>query len=395
MLVYADNASTTQLDKRVYAAMAPYYTDIYGNASSLHVMGRKALAAADEARGVIARCINATASDIYFTSGGTESDNWAITGVARALKDKGRHIITTAIEHPAVLNTCKDLESEGWDITYLTVDSDGLIDLAELERSVRDDTVLISIMWANNEIGSIMPIYQIGRIARERGIYFHTDAVQAAGCLAIDVERCNIDLLSLSGHKLYGPKGIGILYKRRGVKCLPYMKGGEQERGQRAGTLNTPAIVGMGKAMELACSSMQEDSSHVRSLRNYFITRVLAEIPDVVYNGPKDDELRLCGNANFTFNDIKGEALLARLDMAGICASSGSACSSGTTEPSHVLLAIGATEDAALSTLRFSWGKYNTIAEVDYTVDKLKEISSELRSATTLFKQFHGDDKYV
>ncbi|MDE6550962.1 MAG: cysteine desulfurase [Clostridia bacterium] len=395
MFVYADNASTTQPDERVYDAMKPYFMDVYGNSSSLHAMGRNALAAADRARGLIAQSINASDSEIYFTSGGTESDNWAITGVAKALEGKGRHIITTSIEHPAVLNSCKELERQGWEITYLPVDSVGLIDLTQLERSIRDDTVLISVMWANNEIGSVMPINEIGRIARGRGVYFHTDAVQAAGSIAIDVKHNNIDLLSISGHKLYGPKGVGVLYKRNGVKCSSFMKGGEQERGQRAGTLNIPAIVGMGEALKYACYNMSDDNAKIKSVRDYFIRRVRADISDVKYNGPTEDNLRLCGNANFTFNNVNGDVLLARLDMEGICASSGAACSSGTSEPSHVLLAIGASEDAARSTLRFSWGKYNSMEEVDYTVDRLKAIIAELRESTTLFKTIKGEDKYV
>lgn len=393
--IYLDNSATTYTDPEVLEEMLPYFTQEYGNASSQHFFGREALKAVDKARERVAKAIGCKPSEVYFTSGGTESDNWAIKGIAHAHSDKGRHIITSVIEHPAVIKTCNALEKEGFEVTYLPVDGEGFISLDALENAIRKDTVLISIMTANNEMGAIQPISEIGAIAKRHGVYFHTDAVQAIGNVPIDVVKDNIDLLSMSGHKFYGPKGVGVLYKRNGLKIGRFMDGGEQERNLRASTINTPAIVGMGKAIEMAVENMSKNNAHIASLRDRFVAQVLDKIDSIYYNGPKDTSKRLPSNANFSFEYIEGESILMHLDMAGIAVSSGSACSSGSLEPSYVLLSIGVPIEVAHGSIRFSFGKNNTQDEVDYTVDVLVETVRKLREMSPLFKVFKGEDKYV
>lgn len=393
--IYLDNSATTYTDPEVLAEMLPYFGQVYGNASSQHFYGRDALKAVDNAREQIAKAIGCKPSEIYFTSGGTESDNWAIKGIARAHADKGRHIITSVIEHPAVIKTCNALEKEGFEVTYLPVDSEGIISIDALEKAIRKDTTLISIMYANNEMGAIQPIREIGEIAKKYSVIFHTDAVQAVGNLPIDVAANNIDLLSMSGHKFYGPKGVGVLYKRNGLKIARFMDGGEQERNLRASTINTPAIVGIGKAIELAVRNMSENNKHIASLRDYFVSQVLDKIEDIYFNGPKDMTKRLPSNANFSFEYIEGESILMRLDMAGIAVSSGSACSSGSLEPSYVLLSIGVPIEVAHGSIRFSFGKNNTKEEVDYTVEQLVNTVKALRELSPLVKMIKGEEKYV
>lgn len=393
--IYLDNSATTYTDPEVLEEMLPYFTQEYGNASSQHFFGREALKAVDKARERVAKAIGCKPSEVYFTSGGTESDNWAIKGIAHAHSDKGRHIITSVIEHPAVIKTCNALEKEGFEVTYLPVDGEGFISLDALEKAIRDDTVLITIMTANNEMGAIQPISEIGAIAKRHGVYFHTDAVQAIGNVPIDVVKDNIDLLSMSGHKFYGPKGVGVLYKRNGLKIGRFMDGGEQERNLRASTINTPAIVGMGKAIEMAVENMSKNNAHIASLRDRFVAQVLDKIDSIYYNGPKDTAKRLPSNANFSFEYIEGESILMHLDMAGIAVSSGSACSSGSLEPSYVLLSIGVPIEVAHGSIRFSFGKNNTEDEVDYTVDVLVETVRKLREMSPLFKVIKGEDKYV
>lgn len=393
--IYLDNSATTYTDPEVLEEMLPYFTQEYGNASSQHFFGREALKAVDKARERVAKAIGCKPSEVYFTSGGTESDNWAIKGIAHAHSDKGRHIITSVIEHPAVIKTCNALEKEGFEVTYLPVDGEGFISLDALEKAIRKDTVLISIMTANNEMGAIQPISEIGAIAKRHGVYFHTDAVQAIGNVPIDVVKDNVDLLSMSGHKFYGPKGVGVLYKRNGLKIGRFMDGGEQERNLRASTINTPAIVGMGKAIEMAVENMSKNNAHIASLRDRFVAQVLDKIDSIYYNGPKDTLKRLPSNANFSFEYIEGESILMHLDMAGIAVSSGSACSSGSLEPSYVLLSIGVPIEVAHGSIRFSFGKNNTQDEVDYTVDVLVETVRKLREMSPLFKVFKGEDKYV
>lgn len=393
--IYLDNSATTYTDPEVLEEMLPYFTQEYGNASSQHFFGREALKAVDKARERVAKAIGCKPSEVYFTSGGTESDNWAIKGIAHAHSDKGRHIITSVIEHPAVIKTCNALEKEGFEVTYLPVDGEGFISLDALENAIRKDTVLISIMTANNEMGAIQPISEIGAIAKRHGVYFHTDAVQAIGNVPIDVVKDNVDLLSMSGHKFYGPKGVGVLYKRNGLKIGRFMDGGEQERNLRASTINTPAIVGMGKAIEMAVENMSKNNAHIASLRDRFVAQVLEKVDSIYYNGPKDTAKRLPSNANFSFEYIEGESILMHLDMAGIAVSSGSACSSGSLEPSYVLLSIGVPIEVAHGSIRFSFGKNNTEDEVDYTVDALVETVRKLREMSPLFKVIKGEDKYV
>ncbi|MDE5549221.1 MAG: aminotransferase class V-fold PLP-dependent enzyme, partial [Clostridia bacterium] len=310
--IYLDNSATTYTDPEVLAEMLPYFGGVYGNASSQHFFGRDALKAVDTAREKVAKAIGCKPSEVYFTSGGTESDNWAIKGIAHAHSDKGRHIITSVIEHPAVRNTCKALEKEGFEVTYLPVDNEGFISLQDLENAIRKDTILITIMYANNEMGAVQPIKEIGEIAKKHSVVFHTDAVQAVGNLPIDVVKDKIDLLSMSGHKFYGPKGVGVLYKRNGLKIARFMDGGEQERNLRASTINTPAIVGIGKAIELAVANMEKNNAHIAKLRDYFVSQVLEKIDDIYYNGPKDTSKRLPSNANFSFEYIEGESILMR-----------------------------------------------------------------------------------
>ena len=384
--IYLDNSATTRLDDEVLKEMMPYLTEEYGNASSIYKLGRNTRNAVETAREKVAKAINAEPEEIYFTSGGTESDNTAIRGIAYNNKKKGNHIITSKIEHPAVLETCKQLEKEGFKVSYIDVDENGIIDLTQLKNSIQDTTILISIMFANNEIGTIQPIKEIGTIARENNIYFHTDSVQAVGSIKIDVKEMNIDSLSMSAHKFYGPKGVGALYIKKGIAFQKFMNGGHQERNKRAGTENVPAIVGMGKAIEIACTDLEKHTKQIKELRNYYINQVKDKIPYIKING--DIEKRLPGNSNISFRFIEGEGLLLNLDLKGICASSGSACTSGSLDPSHVLLAIGLPHEIAHSSLRISIGKYNTKEEIDYLVENLVEIVSKLREMSPLYEKF-------
>lgn len=384
--IYFDNAATTKLDEEVLNEMMPYLTEEYGNASSIYKLGRNNRKAVETARERIAKAINADPEEIYFTSGGTESDNTAIRGIAYNYKKKGNHIITSKIEHPAILETCKQLEKEGFEVSYINVDEYGILDLEELKQTIKETTILISVMTANNEIGTIQPIKEIGKIARENNIYFHTDSVQAIGSIKIDVKDMNIDLLSMSGHKFYGPKGIGVLYVRKGVVFQKFMNGGHQERNRRAGTENVPAIVGMGKAIEIAYRDLEEHTKHIKELRDYYVEQVKEKIPYIKING--DMEKRLPGNSNISFRFIEGEGLLLNLDLKGICASSGSACTSGSLDPSHVLLAIGLPHEIAHGSLRISIGKYNTKEEIDYLVESLVEIVNRLREMSPLWEEF-------
>ena len=385
-MIYLDNAATTKTRPEVVDAMLPYFTTYYGNASAVYDFGAKSKEAMSEARDVIARTLNAKAAEIYFTAGGSESDNWAIKGIAEAYREKGRHIITTKIEHHAVLHTCEYLEKQGYEVTYLDVDSEGMISLEELKAAIRPDTILISIMFANNEIGTIEPVKEIGEIAHERGVLFHTDAVQAFCQVPVDVEEMHIDLLSASGHKLNGPKGIGFLYARKGVKLRSFIHGGAQERKRRAGTENIPGIVGLKKAVEIAAATMEERAEKESRLRDYLIDRVLEEVPYTRCNGSR--ERRLPNNASFCFRFIEGESLLIMLDMKGICGSSGSACTSGSLDPSHVLLAIGLPHEIAHGSLRLTLSEENTKEEMDETVEAVKAIVERLRSMSPLYEDF-------
>ena len=384
--IYLDNSATTRLDDEVLKEMMPYLTEEYGNASSIYKLGRNTRNVVETAREKVAKAINAEPEEIYFTSGGTESDNTAIRGIAYNNKKKGNHIITSKIEHPAVLETCKQLEKEGFKVSYIDVDENGIIDLEQLKNSIQDTTILISIMFANNEIGTIQPIKEIGTIARENNIYFHTDSVQAVGSLKIDVKEMNIDSLSMSAHKFYGPKGIGVLYVKKGIIFQKFMNGGHQERNKRAGTENVPAIVGMGKAIEIAYRDLEKHTKQIKELRDYYINQVKDKIPYIKING--DMEKRLHGNSNISFRFIEGEGLLLNLDLKGICASSGSACTSGSLDPSHVLLAIGLPHEIAHGSLRISIGKYNTEEEIDYLVENLVEIVGRLREMSPLYEKF-------
>lgn len=384
--VYFDNSATTKLDEEVLKEMMPYLTNEYGNASSIYKLGRNSKKAVEEAREKIAKEINANPEEIYFTSGGSEADNTAIRGIAYAYKTKGNHIITSVIEHPAVLETCKQLEKEGFEVTYVGVDENGILKLDELKKSIKDTTILISVMSANNEIGTIEPIEEIGKIAKEHHIYFHTDSVQAIGSIKIDVKEMNIDSLSMSAHKFYGPKGIGVLYVKKGVRFQKFMNGGHQEKNKRAGTENVAAIVGMGKAIEIAYRDLEEHTNKIKKLRDYYVEEVQKRIPYIKING--DMEKRLPGNSNISFKFIEGEGILLNLDLKGICASSGSACTSGSLDPSHVLLAIGLPHEIAHGSLRISIGKYNTKEEVDYLLDSLEEIITKLRNMSPLYDKF-------
>lgn len=384
--VYFDNSATTKLDELVLKEMMPYFTNEYGNASSIYKIGRNTRCAIEDAREKVAKAINAEPQEIYFTSGGTESDNTAIRGIAYSNKNKGNHIITSKIEHPAVLETCKQLEKEGFEVTYVNVDENGILKLDELKNSIKNTTTLISIMFANNEIGTIQPIEDIGKVAKENNIVFHTDAVQAIGSVRIDVKQMNIDSLSMSAHKFYGPKGIGVLYVKKGVRFEKFMNGGHQERNKRAGTENVPAIVGLGKAIELAYENFEEHNSKIKELRDYYVKEVQKRIPYIKING--DMKKRLPGNSNISFRFIEGEGLLLNLDLKGIYASSGSACTSGSLDPSHVLLAIGLPHEIAHGSLRVCIGKYNTKEEVDYLIDNLVEIVERLRNMSPLYDTF-------
>ena len=381
--VYFDHAATTPVDERVLQKMLPYFTDNFGNPNSQHWFGRRSVTAVDEARDTVASLIGAKPSEIYFTSGGTESDNWAIRGAAHARAEKGKHLIISAVEHPAMITTAKELEKEGFEVSLAPVDEYGAVDVEKLKSLLRHDTIFVGIMTANNEVGTIQPLADISGLCRERGILFFTDAVQAAGALKIDVNDPAVDLLSFSGHKFYGPKGVGVLYIRSGLKLGKIITGGHQERTMRGGTTNVPAIVGLAEALRLAQEEREKNAAYVSSLRDRFISRVLHEIPYVKLNG--HPQKRLPANANFSFRYIEGESLLFSLDLAGIAVSSGSACSSGSLEPSHVLLAMGLPEGLAHGSIRFSFGKDNTPAQIDYAVDKLKEIVVKLRALSPLF----------
>ena len=383
---YFDNAATTRTDDEVLKEMLPYFSQSYGNPSSIYKIGRENRKAVEEAREKVAKAINVEPNEIYFTAGGSESDNTAIRGIAYAYKQKGNHIITSKIEHPAVLETCKQLEKEGFEVSYIGVDEKGIVNLEELKNSIKETTTLITIMFANNEIGTIEPIKEIGKIAKENNIIFHTDAVQAVGSVKIDVKEMNIDSLSLSGHKFYGPKGIGALYVKKSVRFQKFVNGGHQEKNKRAGTENVPGIVGLGKAIEVAYSNLEEHNKKIKELRDYYVEEVKKRIPYIKING--DMENRLPGNSNISFRFIEGEGLLLNLDLKGICASSGSACTSGSLDPSHVLLAIGLPHEIAHGSLRITIGKYNTKEEVDYLLNNLEEIVSRLRNMSPLWEEF-------
>lgn len=371
-IIYLDHAATTGVKEEVLKEMLPFFSIEYGNPSSLYTIGRKAKRAMEQARERVARAINAKPKEIYFTGCGTESDNLAIKGIAHSLKSKGNHIITSKIEHHAVLNSCKTLEQEGFEVTYLNVDEDGLINLGELQNAIKDKTILITIMTANNEIGTIEPIEEIGKIARANNIYFHTDSVQAIGNIKIDVRKMNIDSLSMSAHKFYGPKGVGALYVRENVQFEKLQDGGHQEKNKRAGTENVAEIVGLGKAIELADKNLEKYNNKLLELRDYYISEVEKNIPEAKLNGHR--KKRLAGNANISFKGIDGGDLLLKLDEKGICVSTGSACSSGSTEPSHVLTAIGLEPEYLRGSLRVTFGNENTKEDVDYLIKNLVEI---------------------
>lgn len=391
-MFYFDHAATTPVDPRVLQKMLPYFTENFGNPNSQHACGRRAAAAVDEARDTVASLIGAKPSEIYFTSGGTESDNWALRGAAHANAERGKHLIVSAVEHPAMISTARELQKEGFEVTFAAVDEFGRVDVEELRKSIRPDTTFIGVMTANNEIGTIQPIAEISALARERGITFFTDAVQAAGALKLNVKEPTVDMLSFSGHKFYGPKGVGVLYVRSGVRVGKIITGGHQERSMRGGTTNVPGIVGLAEAFRLANEEMAQNNAHVSAIRDRFIARVLREIPYVKLNGhPKD---RLPNNANFSFRYIEGESLLFSLDLAGIAVSSGSACSSGSLEPSHVLLATGLPEGLAHGSIRFSFGKENTAEQIDIAVEQLKEIVVRLRNLSPLFPKELKNEVY-
>lgn len=383
--VYADNAATTKLDSRVLEEMLPYLKDIYGNPSSIHAKGRESNTAVSMAREKTAKLINCDPKEIFFTGGGSEADNWAIRGAAALKKAKGRHIITTAIEHHAVLHTLKALEKEGYEVTYLPVYDNGIVKVSDLEKAIRPDTILITVMFANNEIGTIQPIDEIGKIAKEHGILFHTDAVQAAGHVPIDVKALNVDMLSLAAHKFNGPKGVGALYVKSSVRLPSFIYGGGQERGRRAGTENVSGIVGLAKALELSLENLDEKTTHVTAMRDRFIDTVLKNIPYTRLNG--DRNKRLPGNINISVEYIEGESLLMLLDMAGICASSGSACTSGSLDPSHVLLAMGLSHETAHGSLRLSIDYSNTDEDIDYIIETLPGVVSRLREMSPLWEK--------
>ena len=385
-MIYLDNAATTRTAPEVVEAMLPYFTEHYGNPSAIYSSGAIGKKAVNEARRAIAEVIGAKQEEIHFTAGGTEADNWALKAVAESNIHKGRHIITTKIEHHAILHTCKYLEKRGFEVTYLDVDRDGVIDLGQLETAIRPDTILISVMFANNEIGTLEPIGEIGKLAREKGILLHTDAVQAFGQIPVQVDELGVDLLSASAHKLNGPKGIGMLYVRTGVKLGSFLHGGGQERNRRAGTENVPGIVGFGAAATRAMGIMEQKAAKERELRDYLIQRIEAEIPYCRLNGHR--EKRLPGNVNFSFSFIEGESLLIMLDMKGICASSGSACTSGSLDPSHVLLAIGLKHEEAHGSLRMTLSEENTREEMDFVVEELKQIVTRLREMSPLYEDF-------
>ena len=385
-LIYLDNAATTKTRPEVVEAMLPYFTEYYGNPSSVYTFSSESKKAVTNAREIIAKSLGAKTNEIYFTAGGSESDNWALVATAEAYSAKGKHIITSKIEHHAILHTCQYLEKRGYEVTYLDVDENGVVKLDELKKAIRPDTILISIMFANNEIGTIEPIKEIGEIAKEHGILFHTDAVQAYCQVPIDVDKMHIDMLSISGHKINGPKGIGFLYIRKGVKIRSFIHGGAQERKRRAGTENVPSIVGLGKAVEMAVADMEERTSKEIELRDRMIDAIYKRIPYARLNG--DRTRRLPNNVNFSFQFVEGESMLIMLDMAHICASSGSACTSGSLDPSHVLLAIGLPHEIAHGSLRLTLGYDNTQEEIDGVVDEIEKIVARLRSMSPLYEDF-------
>ena len=386
-IIYLDHAATTYVKPQVFEVMKPYFVEQYGNASSIYSIGRDNRKAIEEARAKIARAVGAAeTSEIYFTGSGSEADNWAIKGTVEAFQKKGRHVITSAIEHPAVMETCEYLKKTGCEVTFLPVNDEGFVSPADVEKAIRPDTVLVTIMFANNEIGTVQPIAEIGAVCRKAGVLFHTDAVQAAGNVPIDVKALNVDLMSVSGHKFYGPKGTGFLYIRKGVKIATLIHGGHQERGRRAGTENVPGIVGLAAALELAVDSLDAYREKVSALRDKALNAILDKIPHVKLNGPR--EQRLPGNLNISFRFIEGESLLLMLDMKGIKASSGSACTSGSLDPSHVLLAIGLSHEIAHGSLRLSFGEHNTEEEVDFLVNCLIETVERLRSMSPLYEDF-------
>ena len=385
-MIYLDNAATTKTRPEVVEAMLPYFTEFYGNPSSVYTFSAKSKEAVTKAREIIADSLGVKSNEIYFTAGGSEADNWALVAAAEAYEAKGKHIITSKIEHHAILHTCEYLEKRGYEVTYLDVDENGVVKLDELKKAIRPDTILISIMFANNEIGTIEPIKEIGAIAKEHGILFHTDAVQAYGHVPISADEYNIDMLSASGHKINGPKGIGFLYIRKGVKIRSFIHGGAQERRRRAGTENVPGIVGFGKAVQLAMDEMEERTKKEVEMRQYLMEKVLREVPFTRINGSRTS--RLPNNINFAFQFIEGESLLIKLDMAGICGSSGSACTSGSLDPSHVLLAIGLPHEIAHGSLRLTLSEENTMEEMDITADKIKEIVAYLRELSPLYEDY-------
>ena len=385
-MIYLDNAATTKTRPEVVEAMLPYFTESYGNPSSVYTFSAKSKEAVTKAREIIADSLGVKSNEIYFTAGGSEADNWALVAAAEAYEAKGKHIITSKIEHHAILHTCEYLEKRGYEVTYLDVDENGVVKLDELKKAIRPDTILISIMFANNEIGTIEPIKEIGAIAKEHGILFHTDAVQAYGHVPISADEYNIDMLSASGHKINGPKGIGFLYIRKGVKLRSFIHGGAQERRRRAGTENVPGIVGFGKAVQLAMDEMEERTKKEVEMREYLMEKVLREVPFTRINGSRTS--RLPNNINFAFQFIEGESLLIKLDMAGICGSSGSACTSGSLDPSHVLLAIGLPHEIAHGSLRLTLSEENTMEEMDITADKIKEIVAYLRELSPLYEDY-------
>ena len=385
-MIYLDNAATTKTRPEVVEAMLPYFTESYGNPSSVYTFSAKSKEAVTKAREIIADSLGVKSNEIYFTAGGSEADNWALVAAAEAYEAKGKHIITSKIEHHAILHTCEYLEKRGYEVTYLDVDENGVVKLDELKKAIRPDTILISIMFANNEIGTIEPIKEIGAIAKEHGILFHTDAVQAYGHVPISADEYNIDMLSASGHKINGPKGIGFLYIRKGIKIRSFIHGGAQERRRRAGTENVPGIVGFGKAVQLAMDEMEERTKKEVEMREYLMEKVLREVPFTRINGSRTS--RLPNNINFAFQFIEGESLLIKLDMAGICGSSGSACTSGSLDPSHVLLAIGLPHEIAHGSLRLTLSEENTMEEMDITADKIKEIVAYLRELSPLYEDY-------
>lgn len=385
-MIYLDNAATTKTAPEVVEAMLPYFSENYGNASSIYALGSASKKAVNQARRILAEYLGAKQEEIYFTAGGSESDNWALKATAEAYASKGKHIITTKIEHHAILHTCQYLEKQGFEVTYVGVDENGIVNLQELKEAIRPDTILISVMYANNEIGTLQPIREIGQIAHERGILFHTDAVQAFGQLPINVDELHIDMLSASAHKVNGPKGIGCLYIRSGLKLRSFIHGGAQERSRRAGTENVPGIVGFGKAIERAVRIMPEKIRKETELRDYLISQISEKIPYCRLNG--DSARRLPGNVNFSFQFIEGESLLIMLDMKGICGSSGSACTSGSLDPSHVLLAIGLPHEIAHGSLRLTLSEENTKEEMDTVVAAIQEIVEKLRAMSPLYEDF-------